>query len=151
DLLDSVAYLREHDMLDCFELLHFHLGSQISSIRSVKDGLREAAQIYVNLYKMGASMRYLDVGGGLGVDYDGSNTNFASSLNYTLQEYANDIVYGVQEVCDHDDVPHPILVSESGRATVAHHAVLVVDVLGVAEFSVGKLPTELSEEAELPL
>jgi arginine decarboxylase len=151
DLLDSVAYLREHGMLDCFELLHFHLGSQISSIRSVKDGLREAAQIYVNLYKMGASMRYLDVGGGLGVDYDGSNTNFASSLNYTLQEYANDIVYGVKEVCDYEEVPHPILVSESGRATVAHHAVLVVDVLGVAEFSVGKLPTAMSEDAELPL
>src|SRR5262249_52046357 len=86
DLLDAVAYLREHDLLDTFELLHFHLGSQISSIRSVKDGLREAAQIYVNLLKAGASLRYLDVGGGLGIDYDGSNTNFASSLNYTLQE-----------------------------------------------------------------
>jgi arginine decarboxylase len=151
DLLNAVAYLREHDMLDTFELLHFHLGSQISSIRSVKDGLREAAQIYVNLVKMGASMRYLDVGGGLGIDYDGSNTNFASSLNYTLQEYANDIVFGVMEVCDHEEVPHPILVSESGRATVAHHAVLIVEALGVAEFAVGTLPTQMEPEAELPL
>jgi arginine decarboxylase len=151
DLLDAIEYLRQHDLLDAFELLHFHLGSQISSIRSVKDGLREAAQIYVNLVKMGASMRYLDVGGGLGIDYDGSNTNFASSLNYTLQEYANDIVFGVMEVCDHEEVPHPILVSESGRATVAHHAVLVVEALGVAEFAVGKLPHELPQDAELPL
>ncbi|HVT60242.1 MAG TPA: biosynthetic arginine decarboxylase [Thermoanaerobaculia bacterium] len=151
DLLDAVDYLREHNLLDSFELLHFHLGSQISSIRSVKDGLREAAQIYVNLVKMGASMRYLDVGGGLGIDYDGSNTNFASSLNYTLQEYANDIVFGVMEVCDHEKVPHPILVSESGRATVAHHAVLIIDVLGVSEFAVGKLPRALTPEAELPL
>jgi arginine decarboxylase len=151
DLLNAVAYLREHNMLDAFELLHFHLGSQISSIRSVKDALREAAQIYVNLVKMGASMRYLDVGGGLGIDYDGSNTNFASSLNYTLQEYANDIVFGVMEVCDHEEVPHPILVSESGRATVAHHAVLIVEALGVAEFAVGELPAQLPADAELPL
>jgi len=151
DLLNAIDYLREHNLLDCFELLHFHLGSQISSIRSVKDALREAAQIYVNLVKMGASLRYLDVGGGLGIDYDGSNTNFASSLNYTLQEYANDIVFGVMEVCDHEQVPHPILVSESGRATVAHHAVLIVEALGVAEFSVGKLPRQLPLDAELPL
>jgi arginine decarboxylase len=151
DLLNAIDYLREHQLLDCFELLHFHLGSQISSIRSVKDALREAAQIYVNLVKMGASLRYLDVGGGLGIDYDGSNTNFASSLNYTLQEYANDIVFGVMEVCDHEEVPHPILVSESGRATVAHHAVLIVEALGVAEFSVGKLPRQLPLDAELPL
>src|ERR1700730_9426467 len=100
---------------------------------------------------MGASLKYLDVGGGLGIDYDGSNTNFASSLNYTLQEYANDIVFGVMEVCDRERLPHPILVSESGRATVAHHAVLILDVLGVSEFSVGELPQELSAEAELPL
>ncbi|HEX7181821.1 MAG TPA: biosynthetic arginine decarboxylase [Thermoanaerobaculia bacterium] len=148
DLLDAVAFLREVDLLDSLELLHFHLGSQISSIRSIKDGLREAAQVYVNLAKMGARLGYLDVGGGLGVDYDGSQTNFASSLNYTLQEYANDVVFGVMEVCDQHDVPHPILVSESGRATVAHHAVLVIDVLGVSEFSVGQLPRTLPSEAE---
>jgi arginine decarboxylase len=148
DLLDAVAFLREANLLDSLELLHFHLGSQISSIRSVKDGLREAAQVYVNLVKMGAPLGYLDVGGGLGVDYDGSQTNFTSSLNYTLQEYANDVVFGVMNVCDFHDVPHPTLVSESGRATVAHHAVLIIDVLGVSEFSVGKLPRKLTAEAE---
>ena len=151
DLLDAVAFMRENDLLDSFELLHFHLGSQISSIRSVKDGLREASQVYVNLVKMGAPLAYLDVGGGLGVDYDGSQTNFTSSLNYTLQEYANDIVFGIMEVCDSRGVPHPTIVSESGRATVAHHAVLVIDVLGTAEFSVGKLPRKPPVDAELSL
>src|SRR3954452_13684136 len=149
DLLDAVEYMKANDLLDTFELLHFHLGSQISSIRAVKDGLREASQVYVNLVKMGAPLGYLDVGGGLGVDYDGSQTNFTSSLNYTLQEYATDIVFGVMEVCDFHDVPHPALVSESGRATVAHHAALVIDVLGTAEFSVGKLPRKAPADAEL--
>ncbi|HEV2846688.1 MAG TPA: biosynthetic arginine decarboxylase, partial [Thermoanaerobaculia bacterium] len=148
DLLQAVAFLRENDLLDTFELLHFHLGSQISSIRSVKDGLREAAQVYVNLAQMGAPLGYLDVGGGLGIDYDGSQTNFTSSLNYTLQEYANDIVFGIMEVCDARGVPHPTIVSESGRATVAHHAVLVIDVLGVSEFEVGKLPRRPPADAE---
>lgn len=148
DLLDAMAFLREHELLDAFELLHFHLGSQISSIRSVKDALREAAQVYANLAQMGASLGYLDVGGGLGVDYDGSQTNFTSSLNYTLQEYANDIVFGIMEVCDAKGVPHPTIVSESGRATVAHHAVLVIDVLGVSEFEVGRLPRKPPPGAE---
>ncbi len=143
-----MAFLRENDLLDSFELLHFHLGSQISSIRSVKDALREAAQVYVNLAQMGAPLGYLDVGGGLGIDYDGSQTNFTSSLNYTLQEYANDIVFGIMEVCDAKGVPHPTIVSESGRATVAHHAVLVIDVLGVSEFEVGKLPRRTPPDAE---
>jgi arginine decarboxylase len=151
DMLEAVKFLREHDMLDTFELLHFHLGSQISSIRSVKDGLREAAHVYINLVKLGAPLGYLDVGGGLGVDYDGSQTNFTSSLNYTLQEYANDIVFGVMEVCDAHGVAHPSIVSESGRATVAHHAVLIIDVLGVSEFDVGKLPKQLAPDAEPPL
>jgi arginine decarboxylase len=146
-----MGFLREHEMLDSFELLHFHLGSQISSIRAVKDALREAAQVYVNLVKMGAPLSYLDVGGGLGIDYDGSQTNFASSLNYTLQEYANDIVFGVMEICDPEGVPHPTLVSESGRATVAHHAALIIDVLDVAEFALGKLPKKAPADAGLPL
>jgi len=148
DLLHAVEFLKENDLIDTFELLHFHLGSQISSIRSVKDGLREAAQVYVNLVKMGAPLAYLDVGGGLGVDYDGSQTNFTSSLNYTLQEYANDIVFGIMEVCDAREVPHPIIVSESGRATVAHHAVLIMDVLGISEFEVGKLPRKPPADGE---
>ncbi len=147
DLVAAVRFMEEHDLLDRFQLLHFHLGSQISSIRSIKDGVREAAWTYVNLVDMGAGLRYLDVGGGLGVDYQGTRSDVISSMNYTLQEYVNDVVYGVQEVCDLREVPHPTLVTESGRATVAHHAVLVVDVLGVTELASGRLPAELPEDA----
>jgi arginine decarboxylase len=148
EMLDAVHMLREWGMLDSLELLHFHLGSQISSIRSVKDALREAGRFFVELSKMGAPLRYLDVGGGLGVDYDGSQTNFASSMNYSVQEYANDIVYAMMEMCDAEGVPHPILVSESGRAIVAHHSMLVVNVLGVGEFFEGKIPDELPADAD---
>ncbi|MFN7961127.1 MAG: biosynthetic arginine decarboxylase [Thermoanaerobaculia bacterium] len=151
ELVEAVEFLRQEGMLDSFVLLHFHLGSQISSIRNVKDALREAGWTYVNLAKMGAPLGYLDVGGGLGVDYDGSQTNFASSMNYSLQEYANDIVYGVMEVCDHTGVPHPTLVTEAGRATVAHHAVLILDVLGVRELELGELPQKAPADAPLPL
>jgi arginine decarboxylase len=147
DLVAAVKFLRERGLLDRFQLLHFHLGSQISSIRSIKEGVREAAWTYVNLVEMGAGLRYLDVGGGLGVDYQGNQSDVVSSVNYTLQEYVNDVVYGAQEVCDQRGVDHPILVTESGRATVAHHAALVIDVLGVAEFSVGTVPERLPEAA----
>ena len=148
DLLKAVELLREHDLLDRFELLHFHLGSQISSIRSIKEGIREAAWTYVNLAELGAGLRYLDVGGGLGVDYVGTRSDEISSMNYTLQEYVNDVVYGVQEICDQREIPHPTLVSESGRAAVAHHAALVVDVLGVTELAVGPIPERLPDDAE---
>ena len=151
DLVEAVEYLRGAGLLDCFELLHFHIGSQIPTIRSVKDALREAARVYVDLVGLGAPLGYLDVGGGLGVDYDGSESDFPSSLNYSLQEYANDIVYGVKEVCDPAGVDHPTLVSESGRALVAHHAVLVLDTLDVARPQVGELPPEPPEGCELAL
>jgi arginine decarboxylase len=131
-----------------FQLVHFHLGSQISSIRSVKNALREAGRFYVELSKMGAALQYLDVGGGLGVDYDGSQTNFASSMNYSVQEYANDIIYSMMEMCDAEGVAHPTIVSESGRAVVAHHAMLVVNVLGVGEFFEGKIPDQLPGAAD---
>jgi len=143
ELLDAIAFLESRDLLDCLDLLHFHIGSQIPSIRAIKDAVREAARIYVELHKQGAQPLYLDVGGGLGIDYDGSQTNSFSSTSYTLQEYANDVVAGVMEVCDPEAVPHPILVSESGRATVAHHAVLVVDVLDVRRNAHGQLPESL--------
>jgi arginine decarboxylase len=147
EVSEAVKFLREKDMLGCFELLHFHLGSQISAIRAVKNALREAGRFYVELTKLGAPLRYFDAGGGLGVDYDGSQTNFASSMNYTLQEYANDLVFALQEICDASDVPHPTIVTESGRAVVAHHSMLVMDILGVGEFDVGKAPDTLPEDA----
>ncbi|HLL01238.1 MAG TPA: biosynthetic arginine decarboxylase [Myxococcaceae bacterium] len=134
ELMASIAFMRETGLLANFELLHFHLGSQISNIRNVKNALREVGCFYVEVARQGAPLQYLDVGGGLGVDYDGSQTNFTSSMNYTTEEYANDVVFGVMEACDRAGVAHPTLVSESGRAIVAHHAILVVDVLGTSEF-----------------
>lgn len=135
ELMSSIAFMRDAGLVDCFELLHFHLGSQISNIRNVKNALREVGRFYVEVSRLGAPLKYLDVGGGLGVDYDGSQTNFASSMNYTTEEYANDVVFSVMEACDLAQVPHPILVSESGRAVVAHHAVLVTEVLGSSELA----------------
>src|SRR3984885_13437946 len=124
EILRGLEELKTRGMEDCFQLLHFHLGSQIPNIRIVKGALNEAARVYVELVKAGAGLQFMDVGGGLGVDYDGSQTNFESSVNYTLQEYANDVVYHLQTVCDEAKVPHPIIVSESGRAIVAYHSVL---------------------------
>lgn len=143
ELLEATSFMRDNGLLDCFELLHFHLGSQISNIRNFKSALREGGRFYVELSKMGAPLRYFDAGGGLGVDYDGSQTNFDSSMNYTRQEYANDLVYGMKEMCDAAGVPHPILVTESGRAIVAHHAILVIDVLGTREFESKAVPEHL--------
>ena len=133
-------------MLDCVRLLHFHLGSQITAIRSIKDALREATRMYTELSKLGCGLQYFDVGGGLGVDYDGSQTNFDSSMNYTVQEYANDVVWAMQQACDADGVPHPTLVTESGRAVAAHHSVLVVNVIGVTA-SAPKDPEEPPDDA----
>ncbi len=152
EILHGLEALKQRGMADCFKLLHFHLGSQIPNIRVVKHALNEAARIYTELHKSGAGLQYLDVGGGLGVDYDGSQTNFESSTNYTLEEYANDVVYHIQSVCDDAGVPHPTIVSESGRAVVAYHSVLVFNVLGVSGFGGNggpRLPNP--EEVEQPL
>src|ERR1022692_3867306 len=146
EVMEAINFLRANDLLNCFELLHFHLGSQISAIRAVKNALREAGRFYVEVCRLGAPLKYFDAGGGLGVDYDGSQTNFASSMNYTTQEYANDIVFSLQEICDAGGVPHPTIVTESGRAVVAHHSMLVVDVLGVGEFDVGKAPEQIGPD-----
>lgn len=129
EILTVVNKLKSEDKLDCLKLLHFHIGSQISSIAVIKDAIREASQIYVQLSKMGAGMKYLDVGGGLAVDYDGSKTNFYASKNYNMQNYANDIVAAVKETCDENNIPSPILVSESGRAITSHHSVLIFNVV----------------------
>jgi len=132
EIIDVVERLKEVGMLDCLELLHFHIGSQITAIRAIKDALKEATRFYTELHDLGAGLKFLDVGGGLAVDYDGSKTNFHSSANYSLQEYANDVVFAVQQACDEKGIPHPDIVSESGRALTAHHAILVFDVLGVS-------------------
>jgi arginine decarboxylase len=128
------------DLADCFQLLHFHVGSQIGNIRQLKSAILEAGRIYVDLQRRGAAMGFLDVGGGLGVDYDGTRTDSESSTNYTTQEYANDVVFHIQSVCDEAGVPHPQLISESGRAIAAHHSVLVMDTLGVTRQGNGDLP-----------
>jgi arginine decarboxylase len=133
EILEVVERLRQHDMLDCLQLLHFHIGSQISAISVVKESLREASRIYVELAQLGARMQYLDVGGGLAVDYDGSKTTFYASKNYSIQNYANDVVAEVQEACRSKGIAVPTLVSESGRAVVSHQSVLVFDVLGTSE------------------
>jgi len=132
-ILEAVEKLRAAEMLGCLQLLHYHIGSQISAIAVIKDAIREASQIYVELAKLGAAMQYLDVGGGLGVDYDGSKTNFYASKNYNIQNYANDIVAEVKEACEERNLPAPTLVSESGRAIAAHQSVLVFDVLGTSD------------------
>ena len=147
ELMRAIQYLRENNMLDCLQLLHFHLGSQITNIRAIRGGLDEACRIYVEMFKAGAPMKFIDVGGGLAVDYDGSRTNFVSSTNYSLQEYANDVVSAVLEACDNADVPHPVIVSESGRAITAHHSVLVFNVLGTSEFGNIDVPDQLPDSA----
>jgi arginine decarboxylase len=151
EILRGLEELKARGMEDCFQLLHFHLGSQIPNIRIVKQALNEAARVYVELVKAGAGLNYMDVGGGLGVDYDGSQTNFESSTNYTLEEYANDVVYHLQSVCDEAGVAHPTIVSESGRAIVAYHSLLVFNVLGVSGFGDERVPTKATDDMEQPL
>ncbi|RME28359.1 MAG: biosynthetic arginine decarboxylase [Deltaproteobacteria bacterium] len=133
ELVDAVETLRSADMLDCLNLLHFHIGSQVSAIRSFKEALREASRLYVELTRLGAPMGMFDVGGGLGVDYDGSHSNFASSVNYTVQDYADDVVAHIEAACTEAGIEHPDIITESGRALVAHHSVLIVNVLGAID------------------
>jgi arginine decarboxylase len=151
EIIRGLEELKSRGMADCLKLLHFHLGSQITNIRIVKGALNEAARVYTELARLGAGLQYLDVGGGLGVDYDGSQTNFESSMNYTLEEYANDVVYHIQTVCDEASVPHPTIISESGRAIVAYHSVLVFNVLGVSGFGDEQIPTTPNQDWEQPL
>ena len=133
ELLAATDLLRAEKLDHCFKLLHFHIGSQVPDILTVKKAVQEAARFYAKLQKMGFTIEYIDVGGGLGVDYDGSRSAFDSSTNYSLQEYTNDIVYYVADVCNAEKVQHPDIISESGRAIVAHHSVLIVEVFGAIE------------------
>jgi arginine decarboxylase len=133
DLVAASRTLKEAGLAHCLKLVHFHVGSQVPDIRTIKRAAREAARFYAKLVNMGHEMGYLDVGGGLGVDYDGSRTNFESSVNYSLAEYARDIIWNIMEVCDSEKVAHPTIVSESGRAIVAHHSILVVEAFSSIE------------------
>jgi len=130
EIVEGIEFLKKNDMLDCLELLHYHIGSQVPSIQSIKSSLKEAARFYTELYAMGATLKYIDVGGGLGVDYDGTGSS-DSSVNYSEQEYANDVVSTIQTLCDEKNVPHPNIVTEAGRSLVAHHSVLIFNVMGV--------------------
>ncbi|MSU22018.1 MAG: biosynthetic arginine decarboxylase [Pedosphaera sp.] len=130
EMLAAAELLQAEKLTHCFKLLHFHIGSQVPDILTVKKAVQEAARFYAKLYKMGFPIEYIDVGGGLGVDYDGSRSAFDSSTNYSLQEYTNDVVYYIADVCNAEKVQHPEIVSESGRAIVAHHSVLIVEVFG---------------------
>jgi len=133
ELLAAAELLKAENLAHRFKLLHFHIGSQVPDILIVKKAVQEAARFYAKLTKMGFQIEFLDVGGGLGVDYDGSRSAFDSSTNYSLQEYTNDIVYYIADVCNAEKVPHPDIISESGRAIVAHHSVLIVEVFGAIE------------------
>ncbi|MFV0416704.1 MAG: biosynthetic arginine decarboxylase [Chthoniobacterales bacterium] len=133
DLVAASKLLKERNLGHCLRLIHFHVGSQIPDIGTVKRATREAARFYAKLQKMGHEIGIIDVGGGLGVDYDGSRTNFDSSTNYSLEEYTRDIVHNIKDVLDAEQVPHPIICSESGRALVAHHSILIVEAFGSIE------------------
>ncbi|MGB8701357.1 MAG: biosynthetic arginine decarboxylase [Thermosynechococcaceae cyanobacterium] len=133
EILQAVNKLKAAELLGSLQLLHFHIGSQISSIGVIKEALKEASQIYVELAKLGAPMQYLDVGGGLAVDYDGSKTSFYASKNYNMQNYANDVVAEVKDACTVAKIPTPTLISESGRAIASHQSVLIFDILGRSE------------------
>ncbi len=147
----ALDQLKSLGRADSLQLLHFHLGSQITNIRQIKAAVIEAARVYVELKRLGAGLRYLDVGGGLGIDYDGSQTDFESSVNYSLQEYANDVVYHIQNVCEEAEVEHPIIVTESGRAIAAYHSVLVFNVLGASGPGEPDIPTEVPDDYEQPV
>ena len=149
EIIDAVDKLREANLLDSLQLLHFHIGSQISAINVIKDAIQEASRIYVELAMLGADMKYLDVGGGLGVDYDGSQTNFYASKNYNMQNYANDIVAELKDTCAERQIAVPTLISESGRAIASHQSVLIFDVLSTSEIPVD--PPEPPQEGESPI
>jgi arginine decarboxylase len=148
EILSVVDQLKAEGMLNSLQLLHFHIGSQISAIGVIKDAIREASQIYVELSALSANMQYLDVGGGLGIDYDGSKTNFHASKNYNMQNYANDIVAEVKEACEGRQIPVPTLISESGRAIASHQSVLIFDVLGTSDVH-SQIPAPLQEKEHL--
>ena len=147
ELMEALEIAKNKNILDCIKLIHFHLGSQITNIRRIKDSLKEVGRFYSELMQFGCNIQYIDVGGGLGIDYDGSRSTFASSTNYSVQEYANDVVYHLLEICQAENLPHPNIISESGRAMTAHHSILVVNVLDVTSFPEWSDKIKISEDA----
>ena len=150
-IVDAADELKARGMIDCLELLHYHLGSQVPNIRSIQQALTEACRIYAELIKEGAPMGVLDIGGGLAVDYDGSQTNFSSSRNYTLQEFCDDAIDIVMSVLDKEKLPHPTLVTEAGRATVAYYSVLLFNVLDVNQLHHWSVDEQLPKERSAAL
>ena len=133
EILNAVKYLKSINKTHCLKLLHFHIGSQIPDIRTIKDSINEGARIYAKLWKEGAKLEFFDVGGGVGLNYDGTRSNTSSSTNYTIKDYCADVVYILKQICDLEDVPHPNIVSESGRAITAHHSCMITNVFGALE------------------
>ena len=150
-IIDVVDTLKTNDMLDCLKLLHYHLGSQIPNIRDIRSAVMEAARIYAGLVQEGAAMGYIDLGGGRAVDYDGSHTNYVSSRNYSLNEYCTDVVESVMTIMDEQNIPHPHIVTESGRATVAYYSILLFNILDVSLIEIGNLPEKLPEDTPEPI
>ncbi|NLU52677.1 MAG: biosynthetic arginine decarboxylase [Clostridiaceae bacterium] len=146
EVISIVDTLKEKGMLDTLKLLHYHLGSQIPNIRDIRSAVLEATRVYAELVREGAPMGYLDLGGGLAVDYDGSNTNYTNSRNYTVEEYCSDIVEAVMAILDPSNIPHPTIITESGRTTVAYYSVLLFNVLDVTTFGEYDLPEKLRED-----
>ncbi|OQA31797.1 MAG: Biosynthetic arginine decarboxylase [Betaproteobacteria bacterium ADurb.Bin341] len=144
-VIDVVDTLRDVQMLDCLELLHYHLGSQVPNIREIRDAVKEASRFYVGLVKEGARMGIFDIGGGLAIDYDGSHTNFASSANYDISEYCADVIEGIMTACNEAEIPHPAVISESGRALIGYYSVLVINVLDAAIYEEKECPENISE------
>ncbi len=150
-LIQAVDRLRKADRLDCLEMLHYHLGSQVPNIREIRDTIKEASRFYVGLVKEGAPMGIFDIGGGLAIDYDGSHTNFESSANYDISEYCADVVEGIMLACDHENIAHPTIISESGRALIGYYSVLLMDVLSTARYEVHQETRDpILNEPDLP-
>jgi len=146
-LIEAVDYLKDNGMLECLKLLHYHLGSQIPNIRDIRSAVTEGCRYYAEMVKEGAPMGYLDIGGGLAVDYDGSKTNFVNSMNYTLEEYCVDIIEVIISILGENNIAHPTIVTESGRATVAYSSILLVNVLDIAKFEIVSLPEQVNENS----
>ena len=149
EILNAIKLIQESGFGECIRLLHFHVGSQLSDIRFVRDAVQEASRIYARLIKRGVPLQYLDIGGGLAVDYDGSSSSNHSSMNYTMDDYANGVVYGVKQVCELEEVPHPILVTESGRAISAHHSCVVMQVMGEIANDANPVNTDLVDDEHI--